>query len=90
LVDELNENLGSLKMKFNQQQVSTGNMSLSGGNGRVWITPCSSGCDVSLSGKSLESELSHTGSYSAGSVMVTSRRIGRQERRMLRFGEQIT
>ena len=57
LVDELNENIGHQKIEFTQQVKTKGNMSLCGGNGRMWINPSSVGYDVSLSGKSIEKQL---------------------------------
>lgn len=57
LVNEINTKNGYEKLKFNQQQIKLGNMSLSGANGRLRITHSSIGYDVSLSGKSLESNL---------------------------------
>lgn len=56
LVNELNE-FNNLNLKFNQQDQNLENMSISGANGRLYITPSSIGYDVSLSGKSLEKNL---------------------------------
>ena len=57
LIDEINEKIGHEKIFFAQQRVSKGNMSLKGGNGRMWINPSAEGYDVSLSGASLEKEM---------------------------------
>ena len=57
LLNEINTKNGNEKLKFNQQKVELGNMSLSGANGRLRVTPSNIGYDVSLSGKSLESNL---------------------------------
>lgn len=57
LVDEINESIGIKKIAFNQQAKKKENMSLTGANGRLWIQPTTDGYDVSLSGKSLENEM---------------------------------
>jgi hypothetical protein len=48
---------GPFVLKLNQQKVTKENMSFSGGNGRIALQPCSDGYDISLSGKSLEAEM---------------------------------
>ena len=54
LVDEINNQNLSGKVKFNQQKVIARNMSISGANGRIYINPVGSEYDVSLLRKSLE------------------------------------
>jgi hypothetical protein len=46
-------------LAFHQQRVATGNMSvnLTHGTGRIYVQPCTSGCDISLSGKVIEGEM---------------------------------
>lgn len=56
LVDEINEQIGS-NIKFNQQNIIKENMSFSGANGRIWITPFHSQYDICLSGKSIEKHM---------------------------------
>ncbi len=55
LVDDFNESSLIIKLAFNQQSKVLENMSISGANGRLWVQPSSIGYDISLSGKSLES-----------------------------------
>ena len=57
LVDSINSDQGNLKIRFNQQVKQTKNMSLTGGNGRLYVQPAIDGYDISLSGKSLENEM---------------------------------
>ena len=57
LRDEINAHHGSEKVAFNQQDAEKANMSFSGCNGRIWIQPAPERYDVSLSGKSLEAQL---------------------------------
>ena len=47
------------ELAFYQQKIATGNMSiyLTQGIGRIYVQPCSSGCDISLSGKVIEGEM---------------------------------
>ena len=54
LVNSINSTQGDLRIKFNQQVKQTKNMSLTGGNGRLYVQPSTEGYDISLSGKSLE------------------------------------
>ncbi len=56
LVEEINNNTKTT-ISFNQQSKKKENMSLSGGNGRMWIQPSPEGYDISLSGISLEKNL---------------------------------
>ena len=56
LVNELNESTNG-NLKFNQQAKTRENMSISGANGRLYVSPSSIGYDVSLSGKSVEESL---------------------------------
>jgi len=58
LVEEVNQSKANHSIKFNQQAKKKENMSLSGANGHMWIQPSSEGYDVSLSGQSLEINLS--------------------------------
>ena len=48
---------GANSIKLNQQFVTKANMSFSGGDGRIYIQPASDGYDVSLSGRSLQSQM---------------------------------
>lgn len=57
LMSEVNSGNEVSKIQFNQQKKSTQNMSFSGCNGRIWIQPFNQAYDVSLSGASLEKEL---------------------------------
>ena len=57
LRDEINAHHGQGRVAFNQQKKTQANMSFYGCNGRIWIQPAPEGCDVSLSGKSLEAQL---------------------------------
>ena len=57
IVDEINDNHGYPKILLKQQNIVKEHMSISGGNGRMWIAPNGLGIDVSLSGISLENEL---------------------------------
>lgn len=47
------------ELAFYQQRVAKGNMSvyLTQGNGRIYVQPSTSGCDVSLSGQVIEGEM---------------------------------
>lgn len=56
LVERLNKDLG-VNLQLNQQKVTKEHMSISGANGRLWISPTQDGYDVSLSGKSLEKQM---------------------------------
>lgn len=56
-IHAINTSSGDPKLVFNQQDVVRENMSISGCNGRIWISPSSEGYDVSLSGISLEREM---------------------------------
>ena len=57
LVDEINSSNSNSKIKFNRQIKKTKNMSLSGANGRLWVTPSNVGYDISLSGKSIQKQM---------------------------------
>ncbi|OCH23938.1 hypothetical protein [Aliivibrio sp. 1S128] len=57
IVERLNTSSGTA-IVLNQQLVTKSNMSLSGANGRLWISPALDGFDLSISGLSLEKELS--------------------------------
>jgi hypothetical protein len=57
LVDNINSDLEAGKIELRKQQKIKGRMSLIGGNGRLRIVPSPIGCDVSLSGKSVEKQL---------------------------------
>lgn len=57
LLVQINASRATSKLKFNQQVKITSHMSLSGGNGRIWINPHREGIDVSLSGQSLEKQM---------------------------------
>jgi len=57
LVNEINQQNADQNLKFNQQVKTLEHMSISGANGRLYISPSSVGYDVSLSGKSLEKNL---------------------------------
>ncbi len=58
LVEIINMSSPFYEIVFNQQSVSKKNMSISGGNGRLWVQPVKDGYHVSLSGKSLVKEMS--------------------------------
>lgn len=55
-VSKLNQNL-AIPLTLNQQEKVKKHISLSGANGRLWISPSKGGYDVSISGISLEDEL---------------------------------
>ena len=57
LKDEVNQAAGKEILSFNQQSKVQENMSYSGCNGRLWIQPSIEGYDISLSGASVEKEL---------------------------------
>ncbi|MUJ26331.1 histidine kinase [Aliivibrio fischeri] len=57
IVESLNYSSDST-IVLNQQLVNKSNMSLSGANGRLWVSPALGGFDISISGLSLEKELS--------------------------------
>lgn len=48
---------GQYNIQLHQQNVHKHHLSFSGGNGRIWISPNSEGYDISLSGKSLASQM---------------------------------
>jgi len=77
-VMELNALIDHDKLKFNQQKAVKKHMSISGRNGRVWITPSSVGYDVSLSGKSVEKQLYPTFKIIFGSLHHGYKQSGRQ------------
>ncbi|GGB01009.1 hypothetical protein [Agarivorans gilvus] len=58
VVSELNRQ--AVVITLNQQVKTKKHMSLSGANGRLWISPSQYGYDVSLSGLSLEKQLEPT------------------------------
>ncbi len=78
LVSESNSDVGFEKLKFNQQSVRRENMSLTGGNGRIWIQPSAIGYDVSLSGKSVEKELYETFKHIFGATHTGYKQSGSQ------------
>ncbi|MGV0035200.1 MAG: hypothetical protein ACNYPE_09610 [Candidatus Azotimanducaceae bacterium WSBS_2022_MAG_OTU7] len=57
IVDDINAGNSSSRVEFKQQRKTTANMSVTGGNGRIYIQPSSIGYDVSLSGQSLERQM---------------------------------
>jgi hypothetical protein len=57
LVEDVNLSLGYEKLKFNQQPKTPKNISVTGGNGRLTITPTTKGYDIGLSNDSLVDEL---------------------------------
>jgi|688.fasta_scaffold236373_2 hypothetical protein len=56
LLDQINA-LGNHQLQVHQQRVTKEHLCFMGGNGRIWITPCTAGYDISLSGKSLENQM---------------------------------
>ncbi|MEZ8820350.1 MULTISPECIES: histidine kinase [unclassified Vibrio] len=56
IVSDLNKRL-PVSLVLHQQQITTKNISLSGANGRVWVSPCQGGYDISISGISLENDM---------------------------------
>ncbi|EJO4031858.1 histidine kinase [Vibrio cholerae] len=56
VVSDINHRFRS-SLVLNQQKVTKKHISLSGANGRLWVSPSIGGYDVSVSGKSLENEL---------------------------------
>ncbi|EMI4329422.1 histidine kinase [Vibrio cholerae] len=56
VVSDINHRFRS-SLVLNQQKVTKKHISLSGANGRLWMSPSIGGYDVSVSGKSLENEL---------------------------------
>ena len=56
LVDEANTS-PEINIQFNQQRVVKEHMSITGGNGRLYITPSVDGYDISLSGISIEKKM---------------------------------
>ncbi len=56
LSDEINSNFGC-EIMFHQQNVKKENMSFSGGNGRIRISPFHEKYDICLRGKSLEKQM---------------------------------
>ena len=50
-------NAATARIQLHQQSVIRANMSFSGGNGRIWITPSLDGYDISLSGASLQKQM---------------------------------
>ncbi|HHX8502022.1 TPA: histidine kinase [Vibrio diabolicus] len=55
-VESLNSEL-NIALVLNQQEKVKKHISLSGANGRLWVSPSSGGYDVSISGASLERKL---------------------------------
>ena len=55
--EETLQTSGKTHIKFHQQRKKRGNMSFTGGNGRICIQPAYSCYDVSLSGNSLFAEM---------------------------------
>ncbi len=58
LVDIVNVSSPFYEIKFYQQKIEKRNMSISGGNGRLWVQPAKDGYYISLSGRSLVKEMS--------------------------------
>ena len=58
LVDIVNVSSPFYEIEFYQQKMEKRNMSISGGNGRLWVQPAKHGYYVSLSGRSLVKEMS--------------------------------
>ena len=58
LVDIVNVSSPFYEIEFYQQKIEKRNMSISGGNGRLWVQPAKDGYYVSLSGRSLVKEMS--------------------------------
>ena len=56
LRDEIEQSTGKV-LTMTQQTVARKNMCFKGGNGRIWIQPTNDYWDVSLSGQSVEAEL---------------------------------
>lgn len=56
-VAEINESLNCEKLAFHQQSVQKTNISIIGGNGRLYINPTSKGYNIGLSGVSLTAEM---------------------------------
>ena len=80
LEEQLNSS-GGRGVKFHQQAVKQGNMSFTGGNGRIWISPAPGGFDVALSGKSLRVEMESVMNKLCGKICdghkQTNRKIGK-------------
>ena len=57
LVVEINTSLKCEKLSFHQQPKTLANMSIKGGNGRLNITPTSSGYDIGLGTQSVAKEM---------------------------------
>ena len=57
LVAEINALLKYEKLSFHQQSKTLTNMSIKGGNGRLNITPTTSGYDIGLGSQSLAKEM---------------------------------
>lgn len=55
-IESLNSEL-NIALVLNQQEKVKKHISLSGANGRLWVSPSSGGYDVSISGASLERKL---------------------------------
>jgi hypothetical protein len=53
---KINED-GRNKIQYHEQHEDKKNMSFTGGNGRLYVTPSSEGYDISLSGKLLQSQM---------------------------------
>ena len=57
LIAEINKTLSCEKLVFHQQSVQKTNISVIGGNGRLYINPTSKGYNIGLSGLSLTDEM---------------------------------
>ncbi|EOI8049959.1 histidine kinase [Vibrio parahaemolyticus] len=56
VVADLNSSFGC-SLALHQQKITKKHISVSGANGRLWVSPSIGGYDISVSGKSLEKEL---------------------------------
>lgn len=74
---------GKIHIRFNQQRVSKGNMSFSGGNGRIWMQPVANHYDLSLSGKALIAEMSSDMNLICGRACIgykqTNKKLAKQD-----------
>ena len=57
LVDQINQRDRRAALVFHQQSVIKRHMSISGRDGKMWVTPRMGACDVSLSGQSITTRL---------------------------------
>ncbi|KNH52092.1 histidine kinase [Vibrio cholerae] len=90
VVSDINHRFRS-SLVLNQQKVTKKHISLSGANGRLWISPSIGGYDVSVSGKSLENELVPTlTSYFGRGPDGYKQKMQTKALSINRFGEQRT